>query len=90
MIFSEIESKNIENIVENLSGHTKGLRNIDQLIDLIPDDNEILLLGECTHGTEEFYNISSEITQKLLIEKGYNVVLLEAEWTDIYRVNKYK
>ena len=37
----------------------------------------------------EFYNIRSEITQKLLIEKGYNVVLLEAEWTDIYRVNKY-
>ena len=46
MIFSEIESKNIENVVDNLSGHTKALRKIDQLIDLIPDDNEIVLLGD--------------------------------------------
>lgn len=89
MIFSEKEQHNINSIVDNLSGHMKVMRNIHQIIELIPDDNEILLLGECTHGTQEFYDIRSQLTQELMIKKGYNVILLEAEWPDIYRVNKY-
>src|SRR5256884_750100 len=47
------------------------------------------LLGEATHGTHEFYRERAEITKRLIIEKGFNAVAVEADWPDAYRVNRY-
>tara|TARA_B100001741_G_scaffold312088_1_gene314636 strand:- start:3228 stop:4781 length:1554 start_codon:yes stop_codon:yes gene_type:complete len=62
---------------------------IKNIVSNIPSDNEILLLGENTHGTKEFYTHRSFITKYMIENMGYKVVLLEAEWPDIIRVNKY-
>ena len=47
------------------------------------------LLGEATHGTHEFYRERAEITKRLIKEKAFNAVAVEADWPDAFRVNRY-
>src|SRR5918998_6924349 len=48
-----------------------------------------VLLGEASHGTHEFYRARAEITKRLIAEKGFASVAVEADWPDAYRVNRY-
>jgi erythromycin esterase-like protein len=52
-------------------------------------DARFVLIGEASHGTHEFYRIRSEITKRLIVEKGFTGVAVEADWPDAYRVNRY-
>jgi erythromycin esterase-like protein len=52
-------------------------------------DARIVLIGEASHGTHEFYRIRGEITKRLVREKGFRAVAAEADWPDAYRVNRY-
>jgi len=58
------------------------------LMDLIRDAR-IVLIGEASHGTHEFYEQRIEITKRLIQEKGFTAVAVEADWPDAYRVNRY-
>jgi erythromycin esterase-like protein len=60
----------------------------DALLDLV-GDARFVLLGEATHGTHEFYQERARITQRLILEKGFTAVAVEADWPDAYRVNRY-
>ena len=46
-----------------------------------------VLLGEASHGTQEFYRERAEITKLLIAEHGFTAVAVEADWPDAYRVN---
>ena len=48
-----------------------------------------VLIGEATHGTHEFYRVRAEITKRLIREKGFCAVAVEADWPDAYRVNRF-
>ena len=52
-------------------------------------DARFVLIGEASHGTHEFYRIRAEITKRLITEKGFGAVAVEADWPDAYRVNRY-
>lgn len=52
-------------------------------------DAEVVMIGEATHGTEEFYHLRAEITKKLIEEKGFSFVAVEGDWPDVYRLNRY-
>jgi erythromycin esterase-like protein/pyrimidine operon attenuation protein/uracil phosphoribosyltransferase len=52
-------------------------------------DARIVLIGESSHGTQEFYQARAEITKWLIEEKGFCAVAAEADWPDAYRVNRY-
>ncbi len=52
-------------------------------------DASIVLLGEASHGTHEFYAARARITRRLITEKGFTAVAVEADWPDAYRVNRY-
>ncbi|MDQ2945183.1 MAG: erythromycin esterase family protein [Acidobacteriota bacterium] len=52
-------------------------------------DARFVLLGEASHGTHEFYRQRAQITKRLIQEKGFTAVAVEADWPDAYRVNKY-
>ena len=58
------------------------------LIDLAGDAS-FVLLGEASHGTHEFYLPRAEITKRLIKEKGFQAVAVEADWPDAYRVNRF-
>lgn len=67
----------------------KSYNNINSIINKIPSETEVLLLGESTHGTEEFYQIRSDITKHLVENNDYNIILFETDWFNLYNVNKY-
>src|SRR4029079_4473961 len=58
------------------------------LFDLIGDAH-FVLIGDASHGTDEFYRESARITRHLIEEKGFDAVAVEADWPDAYRVNRY-
>jgi erythromycin esterase-like protein len=60
----------------------------DPLLDLIGDAH-VVLLGEASHGTHEFYRERARITRRLIEEKGFEAVAVEADWPDAYRVNRW-
>jgi erythromycin esterase-like protein len=52
-------------------------------------DAEVVLLGEASHGTHEFYKERAQITKRLIEEKEFNAVGIEGDWPDAYEVNRY-
>lgn len=60
----------------------------DGLLEMI-GDARFVLIGEASHGTHEFYSERAQITKRLIREKGFNTIAVEADWPDAYRVNRY-
>src|SRR5436189_565689 len=63
-------------------------RDYDPLLNLI-GEARFCLLGEATHGTHEFYRERAEITRRLIKEKDFTAIAVEADWPDAFRVNRY-
>jgi erythromycin esterase-like protein len=63
-------------------------RDYDPLLELI-GNARFVLLGEASHGTHDFYDQRAQITKRLIEEKGFTAVAVEADWPDAYRVNRY-
>jgi erythromycin esterase-like protein len=60
----------------------------DPLIEMI-GDSPCVLIGEASHGTHEFYGARANITRRLIEEKGFHAVAVEADWPDAYRANRF-
>src|SRR5438093_1187154 len=76
-------------IVQEAAQPIKGVAtDYDPLLKLI-HAARFCLLGEATHGTHEFYRERAEITMRLIKEKGFTAVAVEADWPDAFRVNRY-
>jgi erythromycin esterase-like protein len=60
----------------------------DELIGEI-SDRRVVLIGEATHGSHDFYCERARITRRLIEHHGFTVVAVEADWPDAYRVNRY-
>jgi protein-L-isoaspartate(D-aspartate) O-methyltransferase len=52
-------------------------------------DARVVLIGEASHGTSEFYSMRAEITKRLIEEKGFRIVAAEADWPDAARIDHY-
>jgi erythromycin esterase-like protein len=52
-------------------------------------DADVVLLGEATHGTAEFYRARTAITRRLIEKHGFTVVAVEADWPDAARIDDY-
>lgn len=61
---------------------------VDQLLKRI-GNAQLVLLGEASHGTSEFYNTRQEITKALIEQKGFDFVCAEADWSDAEQINNY-
>jgi len=75
----------IRQAAHTLTGETA---DFDPLLKLV-GDSRFVLLGEATHGTHEFYRLRAQITKRLIAEKDFNAIAVEADWPDAYRVNQY-
>ena len=49
----------------------------------------VVLLGEATHGTSEFYRLRTAITRELVERRGFSIVAVEADWPDAARIDHY-
>lgn len=63
----------------------------DRLDDLVErmGDARIVLMGEASHGTSEFYLWRARLTRRLVEEKGFSFVGVEGDWPDCYELNRY-
>jgi erythromycin esterase len=52
-------------------------------------NSRIVLLGESSHGTAEYYDWRAAISKKLITEKGFNLIAVEGDYVDIRRLNQY-
>jgi erythromycin esterase-like protein len=75
----------VREIAQPLSGRAD---DYDPLLQFI-GDARVILLGEATHGTDEFYSERATITKRLIAEKGFSIVAIEADWPDSARVHRY-
>jgi erythromycin esterase-like protein len=74
--------------IDGLHELTGSPRDYDDLLAVVGDAHYVLI-GEASHGTHEFYRDRAEITKRLIAEKGFNAVAVEADWPDAYRVDRY-
>jgi protein-L-isoaspartate(D-aspartate) O-methyltransferase len=52
-------------------------------------DARVVLVGEASHGTSEFYHMRARLTQALIEHKGFTIVAAEADWPDAARIDHY-
>jgi protein-L-isoaspartate(D-aspartate) O-methyltransferase len=62
--------------------------NLGPLVERI-GDARVVLIGEATHGTSEFYRMRAKITRELIERKGFSFVAIEGDWPDAARVDHY-
>jgi erythromycin esterase-like protein len=65
-----------------------GGKDYNALLEMV-GNRSFVLLGEATHGTHEFYRMRAQITKRLIEERGFDAVAVEADWPDAYRLNRY-
>lgn len=66
-----------------------GAREVPDGILALVGDARFVLLGEASHGTHEFYRCRAAITKRLIAEKGFSAVAVEADFPDAYRINRF-
>ncbi|KMS59018.1 erythromycin esterase family protein [Sphingobium baderi] len=83
-----------DELVEALRRHAEPLPSPDKVEDFGAcfdrfADARVILLGEATHGSSEFYRARAAITRRLVERHGFTVVAVEADWPDAARIDDY-
>ncbi|RYF16746.1 MAG: erythromycin esterase family protein [Comamonadaceae bacterium] len=79
-------------LLAGLRGHLRSLPSTAAEDDLLVQQLsrvKLALLGEASHGTHEFYAERAALSQRLVREHGFNAIVVEADWPDAWRVNRY-
>lgn len=63
-------------------------KDLDALLETI-GDRSVVMLGEASHGTHEYYTWRTAISKRLIQEKGFNFIAVEGDWPDSYKINRY-
>ena len=52
-------------------------------------NRSLVLIGEASHGTDEFYRVRADLTRALIEDHGFNIVAVEADWPDAFRAHRW-
>lgn len=88
---STVTTRGGNHVLQELAAHLRPIRGTeadDDLLDFVAQ-GRIVLLGEASHGTHEFYELRANLTRRLIAERGFTAVVAEADWPDAWRVNTY-
>jgi erythromycin esterase-like protein len=80
-----------QTLADAIARAQRPLRNeddLDPLLDRI-GDRRIVLLGEASHGTAEYYDWRRRISERLIREKQFSFIAVEGDWPDCYQLNRY-
>ena len=61
---------------------------LNKIVDEI-GDAQIVMIGEASHGTSEFYTVRAELSKKLIEQKGFQLIAVEGDWPSAQAVNQY-
>ncbi len=83
-------SSSLEEIVYQCSEHFGSVEEVDleKLLRRI-GNSRLVLLGEASHGSAEFYDMRARISRELIEKKGFTVVAVEADWPDASHINHF-
>jgi erythromycin esterase-like protein len=85
---ADLNEKELVSAINHGAYPLKSKADLKPLFDSI-GDSRIVMLGEATHGTHEYYQWRAFITRKLIEENGFNFIAVEGDWPDCYRLNRY-
>ncbi len=83
-----LQEKEVVNVIQQSSLPLPGKAALQPLFDKI-GNARIVMLGEATHGTHEYYTWRAYISQRLIEEKGFNCIAVEGDWPDAFEVNRF-
>jgi erythromycin esterase len=74
--------------VRSLARPLRSAGDLDPLLDQI-GDGRLVLLGEASHGTHEYYTWRAALSRRLVEENGFSFLAVEGDWPDCYAVNRF-
>lgn len=82
---------NSTDFAKEITKNASMLRNIDDLDRLINSvkDKKVVMLGESSHGTKEFYEWRAAISKELILNHGFNFIAVEGDWPPCQEVSKF-
>lgn len=81
-------NRSYKQAIQNCSFPLEHSKDLDPLMDRI-GDARLVLLGEASHGTHEYYTWRTAISKRLIEEKKFNFIAVEGDWPDCYRINRF-
>ena len=77
-------------LIQAISEHSLPLNDesLNKMVEAI-GDAQIVMIGEASHGTSEFYTIRAELSKKLIEQKGFQLIAVEGDWPSAQAVNRY-
>ena len=82
------ETEKLVRYVGRLSRQLQTDKDLDPLIDKI-GDARLVLLGEASHGTSDYYTWRARLSRRLIEEQGFSFIAVEGDWPDCYTINRY-
>lgn len=76
----------LEEAIEKHALPYRSGEDLNRVIDAI-GNSKIVLLGEASHGTSEFYTIRAELSKRLIQDHGFSIIAVESDWPPAYAVN---
>ncbi|MFU8843776.1 MAG: erythromycin esterase family protein [Bacteroidales bacterium] len=82
------DERSFKKLIANCAIPLENSGSLDPLIEM-SSGRKLVLLGEATHGTREFYAWRDSITRRLISETGFNFILVEGDWASLFLLNRY-
>ena len=81
----------MKSLTEAIKKFAQPFNNPEDLTPLLKavGDAKIVLLGEASHGTSEFYKVRAELSRRLIEEKGFTLIAVEGDWPSTQQVNRF-
>ena len=80
--------KNLKESIKQFALPISTNEDLNPLLEAIGGAN-IVLLGEASHGTSEFYKVRAEISKRLIKEKGFTLIAVEGDWPSTQQINRF-
>ena len=84
----EVDRVAADVVAEALEPLSGDVSEYDSVLGLI-GDARFVLIGEASHGTQEFYSERAAITRRLIEDRGFSAVCIEGDWPDAQRVDRF-
>ena len=85
---AEVKEEELTAAISQSAYPLKSKADLKPLFDRI-GDARIVMLGEASHGTHEYYTWRTHISKYLIEQKGFNFIAVEGDWPDCYRLNRF-
>ena len=86
--FKGIPDSPMQSLIESKLAPLKKTGDLNALVQSLKD-TRVVMLGEASHGTHEYYQMRSMISKKLIEDHGFNFIAVEGNWPDADRLNRY-